>query len=150
MSILVCMLALTMGFMNVKGVFWEEKNKTEQMKTTIQGLAKVEKEDILIFNFDHVQAVVGYYKDNESYLLYGEPEPLMKELYGNLGMLEETDQIEELLNKQTKGRVWFLGSFNAREEIVEQWKDMGLTVTQEGSYLLERYWFNLYRIEKGL
>lgn len=148
--ILVCMLALTMGFMNVKGVFWEEKNKTEQMKTTIQGLAKVEKEDILIFNFDHVQAVVGYYKDNESYLLYGEPEPLMKELYGNLGMLEETDQIEELLNKQTKGRVWFLGSFNAREEIVEQWKDMGLTVTQEGSYLLERYWFNLYRIEKGL
>ena len=73
----------------------------------------------------------------------------MKRLYPNLRILEEVGQIEELLNQQTEGSVWFLGSFNSREEVVEQLRQKGLSVTQEGSCLLERYWFNLYRIEKA-
>ena len=146
---LACILILAIGWINVKGVFWEEENKTGQIKATLQELDRIEKEDVLIFNFNHVQAVVGFYKDNESYLLYQEPEPLMKRLYPNLRILEEAGQIEELLNQQTEGSIWFLGSFNSREEVVEQLRQKGLSVTQEGSCLLERYWFNLYRIEKA-
>ena len=61
-------------------------------------------------------------------------------------MIEHADQIQELL-KQGK-KVWFLGSFVSREDIVKEWEQQGLKVTEVGSYLLERYWFNLYSVER--
>lgn len=144
----VFLLILTVGYINIRGVFWEEGNKNQNMSTTLQGLSRIGEEDVLIFNFNHVQAVVGYYQANDSYLLYQEPEQLIKEVYGNFRMLEDAAQIDELLEEHPEGTLWFLGSFNSREEIVEQWQSMGFAVTGEGSYLLERYWFNLYRLEK--
>ncbi|MGN0307175.1 MAG: hypothetical protein ACI4DN_03050 [Lachnospiraceae bacterium] len=143
-----CILTVFIGYINVKGVFWEERNKQEHMEDTLLGLEQIGQEDILIFNFNHVQAVVGYYQENESYLLYQEPEALMHQLYSNFKMLEDETQIENLFSEKKNGQVWFLGSFNSREEIVEKWRSMGFSVTEEGSFLLERYWFNLYHIEK--
>lgn len=144
----VCILTVFMGYINVKGAFWEEGNKQEHMEDTLLGLEQIGQEDILIFNFNHVQAVVGYYQENESYLLYQEPEALMHQLYSNFKMLEDEAQIENLFSEKKNEQVWFLGSFNSREEIVEKWRSMGFSVTEEGSFLLERYWFNLYHIEK--
>ena len=54
---------------------------------------------------------------------------------------------DKALVKQGR-KVWFLGSFVSREDIVEEWKRQGLKVTETGSYLLERYWFNLYLVEE--
>lgn len=142
-----CVLVLIIGYTNVKGVFWEEGYKQENMEIALEGLEKIQAEDTLVFNFNHVQAVVAYYKENQSYLLYQEPEELIQKHYGNLELLEDEEGIERLLEKQ-EGRVWFLGSFNSREDIVQGWRNQGLTVTEEGSYLLERYWFNLYAVEK--
>ncbi len=144
----VLLLTLFMGQMNVRGVFWEENNKKEQMAVTLEGLEQIQEADTLVFNFNHVQAVVGYYLENDSYLLYQGPEELIQEVYGNFYLLEDIADIENLLAEQTEGRVWFLGSFNSREEIAEQWRKLGLTVSEEGSFLLERYWFNLYRIDE--
>ena len=42
--------------------------------------------------------------------------------------------------------LWFVGSFNSREDIVAEWREAGLEVEEKGSFLLERYWFNLYKI----
>ena len=42
--------------------------------------------------------------------------------------------------------VLFIGSFNSRDEIVDEWRKAGLTVEEQGSYLLERYWFNIYKV----
>lgn len=141
----VLVLTVYVGYTNVKGVFWEENQKKIQMAETVKGLDKIEEDDILIFNFNHVQASVGYYKNNESYLLYQEPETLIQEIYRDYGMIEDVQQVKELLKQGRK--VWFLGSFVSREDIVEEWKKQGLKVTETGSYLLERYWFNLYSIE---
>ena len=33
-----------------------------------------------------------------------------------------------------------------REDIVREWRGAGLEVEEMGSFLLERYWFNLYKI----
>ena len=58
--------------------------------------------------------------------------------------MEDTAQIRALFRQ---GRsVWFIGSFNSREDIVAQWAAEGLKAEETGSYLLERYWFNLYKI----
>lgn len=141
----VMFLMIYVGYINVKGVFWEENNKLMQMKETRTGLEQVKEDDILIFNFNHVQAAVGYYKNNESYLLYQEPENLIQEIYRDYGMIEDVEQVKELLKAGRK--VWFLGSFVSREDIVEEWQQQGISVKEMGSYLLERYWFNLYAIE---
>ena len=141
----ILVLTVYVGVINVKGVFWEENHKVTQMQETRKGLDTIQEDDVLIFNFNHVQATVGYYKNNESYLLYQEAEPLIQEIYRDYGMIETAEQIKGLL-KQGK-KVWFLGSFVSREDIVEEWKQQGLKVTETGSYLLERYWFNLYSVE---
>lgn len=138
-------ITLCVGTINVKGVFWGENYKAVNMKETQKGLDSIEQDDILIFNFNHVQATVGYYKDNESYLLYQEAETLIQDIYQEYGMINDVNQIKELVQKGKK--VWFLGSFNSREDIVNEWEQQGLKVTEQGSYLLERYWFNLYSVE---
>ena len=138
-------MTVYVGMINVKGVFWEENQKKVQMVETRNGLEQIQEDDILIFNFNHVQATVGYYKKNESYLLYQEPEILIQKIYRDYGMIENVEQIKELVKQGRK--VWFLGSFVSREDIVKEWQQQGLEVTELGSYLLERYWFNLYSVE---
>jgi len=44
-------------------------------------------------------------------------------------------------------RVWFLGSGNARDEIIEKWGKTGIEAQEQDSVMLERYWFNLYQLE---
>ena len=141
----ILLLTVYVGRMNVNGVFWEENNKIVQMPNTIEALECIQEDDVMVFNFNHVQAVVGFYKENESYLLYQEAEPLIQEIYRDYGMIEDVTQIKELLQQGKK--VWFLGSFVSREDIVEEWKQQGLKITEMGSYLLERYWFNLYEVK---
>ncbi|MBR5595832.1 MAG: glycosyltransferase family 39 protein [Lachnospiraceae bacterium] len=142
----VLLLTLYVGFINVKGVFWEETHKATQMKETKKCLDIIQEDDVLIYNFNHVQATLGYYKNNESYLLYYEPEELIQKIYRDYGMIDDVKQIQELL-RQGKN-VYFLGSFVSREDIVAEWQDQGLKVEEEGSYLLERYWFNLYSVKE--
>ena len=53
----------------------------------------------------------------------------------------------DLLTIQPAGKdVLFLGSFNAREVILQEWNDeYSITSENEGSYLMERYWFDVFR-----
>ncbi len=121
---------------------------------------------VVITNFDHVDGLVAYYlndfskygnKDIEKsqtthddkdiqVLLYGaEPENLIKVMVPGTGMIEDGQEIKELL---TEGkRVVFLGSFNVREEIVKDWQDnYGIRNQNKGSYLMERYWFDVFEL----
>lgn len=46
--------------------------------------------------------------------------------------------------------VWFIGSGLIREDILKEWAKEGiLSVETADSCLLERYWFNIYRLELG-
>lgn len=141
----VCVLVLLVGLRDYRAFMGEEEYKILLMKDTNAALQAIDAEDILIFNFDQVQMVTGYYLDNDSYLWYGQPEELVQEICGEKGTLnEDTEQIKEWL---LQGRsVLFFGSFNSREDIVEEWRAVGLTVEETGSYLLERYWFNIYEL----
>ena len=42
------------------------------------------------------------------------------------------------------GKVWFFGSGNARDEIIEKWEKAGITADEKASIMIERYWFNIY------
>ena len=144
-TLTVCVLVLLVGLRDYRAFMGEEEYKILLMKDTNAAFQGIGAEDILIFNFDQVQMVTGYYLDNDSFLWYGQPEELIQEICGEKGTInEDAEQIKEWL---IQGRqVLFFGSFNSREDIVEEWHTEGLSVAETGSYLLERYWFNIYEV----
>ncbi len=143
---LVCVCTVIVGLRNYRAFMGEEQYKALLMQDTADALGQIGEDDILIFNFDQVQMVVGYYVNNDSYLWYGSPEKLIQEISGGKqSMNEDTEQIKKWLAEGRKVR--FIGSFNSREDIAALWREQGLRVTETGSYFLERYWFNLYDVE---
>lgn len=144
-GVVICAFVLIIGLGNYRAFLGAEQYKAVLMEETEEALDGIGAEDILIFNFDQVQMVTGYYINNISYLWYGQPEELIQEICGKKKSLnEDTGQIREWLS--TGKKVWFLGSFNSREDILALWKEEGITNKEQGSYLLERYWFNLYAL----
>lgn len=137
-------LIVVIGLRDYRAFLGEEEYKAVLMKETELAISDIAKEDIILYNFDQLQAVAGYYLEQGNYLWAGKPEPLVIEIFGNKGSTEETKQIREWLDE---GRtVWFFGSFNSREDIRTEWEKDGILTQETGSYMLERYWFNIYSV----
>lgn len=140
------------GIRNFRAFYGEEMWKKIQMEQALEELEKINSEDIIIYNFDQLQAVASYYLCNDTYLWYGNTEELIREMYPRNNSLVEgefTDEagiahIKDLL--QEGKNVWFLGSGNARDEILEKWKQENIDFEEKGSAMIERYWFNIYYI----
>ncbi|GFI02448.1 hypothetical protein IMSAGC005_01277 [Lachnospiraceae bacterium] len=149
---LLLVLLGVVGFRNYRAFYGEEMWKRVQMEQAEEVFGGIGAEDKLIFNFDQTQAVVSYYLPNQTYLWYGNPEELVCEIYPhNHGLVEDdfSDEkgiaaLKELLMDGKS--VWFLGSGNARDEIIEKWENAGIKAEECGSAMVERYWFNLYKI----
>lgn len=154
LSIFFTVLIVVVGLRDYRAFLGEEEYKIRLMKDTEAALAQIGSEDIVLYNFDQVQAVTSYYlkEETERYLWNAAAESLIQEIIGPCETVEKTDVIQAWLGEnqgqtgQDGRRVWFIGSFNSREEIAAQWREEGLVVEEIGSYLLERYWFNLYEI----
>lgn len=146
----VILLIAVIGLRNYRAFLGEEEYKALLMQDTQKALDAIEAEDIVIYNFDQVQAVTSYYIEDtvESYLWCGTPEALIQDIIRPYDAVEESDTVRKLAQSagQEDRNVWFIGSFNSREEIAEEWRQAGLAVEEQGSYLLERYWFNVYKV----
>lgn len=148
-SIITVLFIFVVGMRDYRAFRGEEEYKILLMDETEKALSSIAPQDIILYNFDQVQGVTGYYLDRQtdSYLWRGTPEALIQDIARPYGTVEETEQIKSWCRD---GRnVWFIGSFNSREDIVAEWEADGLQVDKTGSYLLERYWFNLYKISLG-
>ena len=140
------LFVVVVGLRDYRAFMGEEEYKIRLMKETETALSSIAPGDVVIYNFDQVQAVTAYYlpEETDSYLWCGTPETLIQDIIRPFGTVEETDALRKWCED---GRtVWFFGSFNSRDDIVEEWAAKGLQVEETGSCLLERYWFNLYKI----
>ena len=140
------LFVVVVGLRDYRAFMGEEEYKIRLMKETETALSSIAPGDVVIYNFDQVQAVTAYYlpEETDSYLWCGTPETLIQDIIRPFGTVEETDALRKWCEE---GRtVWFFGSFNSREDIVEAWAAEGLQIEETGSCLLERYWFNLYKI----
>lgn len=152
-GIVIVLFLFVLGIGNYRSFYGEEMWKRVRMGETKKALAQIEPDDILVFNFGQVQAVVSYYLENDSFLWYEKPESLICRMYPKNHSLVEGEfedqagirRIQELLG--TGKNVWFLGSGAAREEIIQKWEMEGIDVYEESDMLLERYWFNIYSIK---
>lgn len=150
-GIVVTILAVVIGLRDYRAFMGEEEYKAVNMKETQKALSLIGPEDAVLYNFDQVQAVTGYYLPEraERFLWRGEGETLIQEITSPCGSLQDAGEISRLLSgtQEKEGKtIWFIGSFNSRDDIVDEWQSAGLNVEEKGSFLLERYWFNLYKI----
>jgi hypothetical protein len=114
---------------------------------------------VIVSNFDQVDALLAFYLNEDalngtdddeghdtSILLYGyEPEKLIAEMVKGVGSIEDGDAVEKLLKEGKE--VYFLGSFNSREDILRDWNsEQGIENENHGSYLMERYWFDVFEL----
>ena len=145
-AILLITFIVAVGLRDYRAFRGEEEYKIVSMRETETALSLIYPEDTVIYNFDQVQAVTAYYlpSGTERFLWCGSAESLIQEMIGPCGTLEDVDEIRELMDKERS--LWFIGSFNSRDDIVEEWREAGFSVEEMGSFLLERYWFNLYKI----
>ena len=143
--IISLLLLLAVGLMDYRSFAQGELLKSGQMERTLQAFDGLGEDSVVLFNFDQVQAVAGYYLDRETWLYGDEPEALIAKMLPQTKAGGDAQWVEKLLEE---GRtVWFVGSNLAREAVLAQWKERGIVPAETvDSLLLERYWFNLYRL----
>lgn len=155
-AIALTLMVVIIGLRNYRAFMGEEEYKIRLMAETEKALAMIGPQDSVLYNFDQVQAVTGYYLPQtvERFLWRAQGEKLIQEITSPCGTVEDVEEVRRMLVRTRKkeadegegGNVWLIGSFNSREEIVADWREAGLNVEEMGSFLLERYWFNLYKI----
>lgn len=143
-------LCLLVGVVDYRAFVGNEKYRKVQMDNTLTLFEELDSDTIIISNFQHVQSLLSYYlnkKDGDYrvFLYQEEPEALIKETVPGLETIDDPVDIYNYLHAGKK--VLFLGSFNSREDILRDWQDMyGITWENRGSYLMERYWFDVFEL----
>ncbi len=151
-GVLLAALIIQVGAIDFKVFIGNEKYRMVNIEKTLDMLQDISSDTIIISNFEHVQGLLSYYlnKGDEDYKVYlygAEPEALIKETVPGLETIEDPIDIANYLDAGKK--VLFLGSFNSREVILQEWNDeYSITSENEGSYLMERYWFDVFRLSR--
>ncbi len=151
-AILMAFLVAVVGIVDYRAFIGNEEYRKVNMKETLALFEGISSDTIIISNFDQVQGLLAYYlgkydSKHKVYLYGAEPEQLMKEMIEGLGTIEDPVDIANYLDAGKT--VLFLGSFNSREVILGEWNDAyGITYENEGSYLMERYWFDVFRLRR--
>ena len=97
-----------------------------------------------------MQALVSYTRGTgEDIYLYGsEPEEMISKVMTGLETVTDASEIRSWL--EAGDQVIFLGSFNSRQDILNQWKESdGIISEDEGSCMYERYWFDIFSLKLG-
>lgn len=159
-AVILAIVILIIGIVDFRAFIGNEKYRIVNMTKTAELLGGIDDDTVIISNFDHVQALLSYYLNENGipgaykgdtqvpysiYLYKAEPEQLIKENVPGLYSIEDSADIYNYLDAGKK--VLFLGSFNSREVLLDEWnKDYGITYENKGSYLMERYWFDVFEL----
>lgn len=144
-------LILVTGIVDFRSFIGNEEYRIVNMEKTLSLFENISPDTVIISNFNHVQGLLSYYlnRDGEDYkvhLYQDEPEPLIGEMVPGLETMDDPVDIANYLDGGKK--VLFLGSFNSREELVRQWEEeFGIKNENQGSYLMERYWFDVFALK---
>ena len=131
-------------YFQTKGMYYEEIKKVEHMPEASEAFESLNGSTI-ITNFDHMTMLSAYYMpDSDIYLFENTMDELVPKLLTNISGVIELGDMEELVN--SNGEVYFLGSFNQREEIVDKWSKLNIKIEEMDDCLVERYWFRIYRL----
>ena len=145
-GILLLVPFILAGYSNINGFYAEEHKKIVEMQKTQEFLEAFPEDAVVLCNFDHVQALTASYLEetNLNYLYGLEPESLVQKMFPSCKGMSDVTKLKNLVETED---VYFFGSFNAREDLLAEWEKEGITYTEDGTYLLERYYFNVYHLK---
>lgn len=147
---LLLVLMAVVGTIDFRAFIGNEQYRKVNMDKTLALFEELDSDTIIISNFTHVQGLLSYYLnkgdgDYKIYLYQENPEPLIEETVPGLLSLDDPIDIANYLEGGKK--VLFLGSFNSRDVLVHEWEDnLGIKNENQGSYLMERYWFDVFKL----
>ncbi len=153
--LLAAVMMLVMGIVGAvdfKAFIGNEEYRKVNMEKTLSLFEEISSDTIIVSNFNQVQGLLSYYlnrngEDHRVYLYMEEPEPLIYETVPNLETIYDPIDLKNYLDSGKT--VLFLGSFNSREVLLEEWNDtMGIRSDNKGSYLMERYWFDVFKLRR--
>ena len=151
-GVLLAVLMIIVGAVDYRAFIGNEEYRMVNIEKTLDMLGGINSDTIIISNFEHVQGLLSYYLnkkdgDYKVYLYAAWPETLIKETVPGLETIEDPIDIANYLDAGKE--VLFLGSFNSREDILKDWNEQyKITSENEGSYLMERYWFDVFRLSR--
>lgn len=136
------------GCISGQGTIQEESKKLTNAEAAFESIGSIPEDSVVVTNFDHVTAVMSYYlKGPKVYLYDNDCDPLIDIMMPGDG---ESIDIETMKSMAEEGRnIVFLGSFNSREELVQEFAGEGMNFELESSFLCERYWINKYVLTDG-
>ncbi len=139
---------VVLGVCSFRAFTGNEQYKLKMMAQTDAMLSEIKPGTRIVCNFGQVQAVTAYElggSDNTVYLWGGEPENIISETLPAVRTLEDPGEIRKWI--RDGGRVLFFGSFDSRDDILKDWKtSYGIGSADTGSYMAERYWFDVYEL----
>ena len=151
-GVALAVIMILVGAVDFRAFIGNEEYRMVNIEKTLDMLSGISNDTIIISNFEHVQGLLSYYlnkgdADYKVYLYGAESEALIEETVPGLVTIEDSVDIANYLDAGKD--VLFLGSFNAREVILQEWNDeYSITSENEGSYLMERYWFDVFRLSR--
>ncbi|MBO4900871.1 MAG: hypothetical protein J5509_11340 [Lachnospiraceae bacterium] len=131
---------------------WGEVRKADgikQMELALDQIRQDYPDTLIVCNFNHVQALMWYYLENDSVLWGYTDENLIADICGRapIVMIDEVSDLKEILAERGQSEFLFFGSGNARDEIIEDWKSYQIfTEMLQNSCFLERYYINIYKV----
>ena len=89
----ITIFILLIGLRDYRAFMGEEEYKIRLMQETEEALSSIMPEDVVLYNFDQVQAVTAYYLPEtiDSFLWCGTPEILIQEIIRPFDTLEDTE-----------------------------------------------------------
>ncbi len=147
---MVILMTIT-GFVDFNAFIGNEEYRKVNMEKTLALFDDLSSDTIIISNFTHVQGLLSYYlnRKNDDYRIYlyqEQPEALIGEMVPGLETIDDPIDIANYLGGGKK--VLFLGSFNSREVLLGEWEEeLGIKNENQGSYLMERYWFDVFKLK---
>ncbi len=149
---LICAVYVCAGVRSYNLFRWEESRKAEGMKRCTEVFDEIGREHpdtLIVCNFNQMQAILWHYLDNDSLLWGYTDETLIAEICGRspIVMTDDPVKLKEIVSDRGQNEFLFVGSGNARDEIIEEWKSCGFfTELLQDSCFLERYYANIYKV----
>ncbi len=150
-AMLAALIMIT-GIIDFRAFIGNEEYRQVNMEKTLSLFEEISPDTVIISNFNHVQGLLSYYLNRDSgdykiYLYQEEPEALIGDMVPGLETIDDPVDIANYLDGGKK--VLFLGSFNSREVLLKEWEDeFGIKSDNQGSFLMERYWFDVFKLRK--
>ena len=149
-ALIICMTVTCIRDMS--GFTGMEKYKAVKMQEAQDIFSEIEKEhsdEIVVCNFNQIQALMWHYLPNDS-ILWGETEELLIAdicARSPIIMTTDYDELKDMVSERGQDSFLFFGSFNSRDDIIDEWEARGASCEPVyDSVFVERYYFNVYNV----